>query len=71
MEFNENIMKILVKYHQLIYGDVIFKLDLSRHKVLIKTDTIDLSRFDGKDFYGKLMFYSDGFPVYRIDTINK
>jgi len=58
-------MKILVKYHQLIYGDVIFKLDLSRHKVLIKTD-IDLSRFNGNDYYGKLMFYSNGFPVYRI-----
>jgi hypothetical protein len=61
-------MKMLVKYHAKIKLSLIFRLELSKQKVILKSSKEDEKKYDGEDFYGKLIFYSGGFPIYQIDT---
>lgn len=59
---------MLVKYHYKLKNDLSFKLDLSKQKVILKSGIEDETKYNGESFYGKLMFYSDGFPIYQIET---
>lgn len=61
-------MKMLVKYHYKLSSNLVFKLDLTKQKVLWKSTNEDVDVYNGKQFYGKIMFYSDGFPIYQIQT---
>jgi hypothetical protein len=61
-------MKMLVRYHQMLDSNLYFRLNLSKHKVILKSGDVDETKFNGKEFYGKLMFYSKGLPVYQIET---
>jgi hypothetical protein len=61
-------MKMLVKYNYKLKNDLSFRLDLSKQKVILKSGIEDETKYNGKDFYGRLMFYSKGFPIYQIET---
>jgi hypothetical protein len=61
-------MKMLVKYHAKISTSLIFRLDLSKQKVILKSSKEDETKYDGEAFYGNLIFYSRGYPIYQIDT---
>jgi hypothetical protein len=61
-------MKMLVKYHYKLKNDLSFRLDLSKQKVILKSGKEDETNYNGKEFYGRLMFYSDGYPIYQIET---
>ena len=61
-------MKMLVKYHYKLSSNLSFRLDLSKQKVIFKSGQEDETKYNGKEFYGKLMFYSRGYPIYQIET---
>ena len=59
---------MLVKYHYKLSSNLSFRLDLSKQKVIFKSGQEDETKYNGKEFYGKLMFYSGDYPIYQIET---